>query len=117
MHLTYNFINTGSSNDLEKVIILPDNANMAILKAMVNRPDMQLKNPAKVFAECMKAGLFEELTEDELVPEAEAANFLADVWNGKVEENIFTLFAELCRMYVVEKKKIELPDVFGKEGE
>ncbi len=112
MYLTYKFLDTGSSQGLEKVIISPDNANMTILSAMVNRPDMKMKNPARVFVENYKSGLYEDLAEEELAAEAYVANELADAWGGHVEENIFTVLANLSRMYICEKKKTELPDVF-----
>ena len=117
MHLRYKFIETGLSSELEKIIISPGNANMAILKAMVNRPDMQLNNPAREFATRMKIGGFEGWTEEDIAAEAEIANIICEAWNGKPEENIFSIMAELARMYVAEKKRIELPDVFGSNKE
>ena len=112
MHLTYRFIYTGSDSELEKVIISPGDANMAILNAMAQRPDMQLINPAREFASRMKSGCYEGWKEEDIAAEAEIANIISDAWHSKPEENIFALLGEIIRLYVNEKKKTEPPEWF-----
>lgn len=110
MSLKYRLIDTGTDNQLEKVIISPGDANMAILTAMVQRPDMQILNPACEFASKMKAGFYENWTEKDITAEAKAANIASDAWHGKQDENIFSILGEIIRLYVNEKTKIEPPD-------
>ncbi len=113
MSLTYNFVGIDSSNRLlEKVIIMPGDANMSILKAMAKRPDVQIINPACDFAAKMKSGGYEGWAEEDIAAIASVANILSDAWHGKPEENIFSLFTEIIRLYVDEKAKTEPPEWF-----
>ena len=108
--LTYRFIDTGMNNELEKVIISTRDANMAILTAMAQRPDMQILNPACDFAAKMKSGFYENWTEKDISAEAEIANIISDAWHDKPEENIFSILSEIIRLYVSEKTRTEPPD-------
>ena len=110
MSLKYRFIDTGTDSLLEKVIISPHDANMAILTAMAQRPDMQILNPARDFATKMKSSCYEGWTEKDIAAEAEIANAICDAWHSKPTENIFAILSEIIRLYVIEKNKIEPPD-------
>ena len=110
MSITYRFIDTGSENQLEKVIISPGDANMAILTAMAQRPDMQLNNPACDFVSKMKSGFYDHWTEKDIAAVAEIANAISDAWHSKQTENIFAILSEIIRLYVIEKTKIGPPD-------
>ncbi len=112
MSLTYRFIDTGPRCQLEKVIISPGDANMAILNAMAQRPDMQLINPARDFAAKMKSGCYEGFSEEDIAAEAEIANIISGAWHSKPEENIFSILGEMIRLYVNEKQKPD-PIDFG----
>ncbi len=113
MSLRYRFIDTGSENQLEKVIISPGDANMAILIAMAQRPDMQILNPACDFASKMKSGFYDHWTEKDIAAEAEVANAISDAWHNKPTENIFSILSEIIRLYVDEKTKTEPPEWFS----
>ncbi len=110
MYLSYKFIDTGESSELEKIIIVPGNANMAILKAMTNRPDMKIINPACDFSNKMKSGYYTEWNDDDITAEAEIANLISNAWHYKPDENIFSLLTEITRLYVNEKLKTEPPE-------
>ena len=112
MTLAYRFIDTGPERQLEKVIVAPGDANMAILNAMAQRPDMQLINPAREFASRMKSGGYEGWAEEDIAREAEVANIISDAWHSKPEENIFAILCEIVRMLVTAKTKIEPPEWF-----
>lgn len=113
MSLTYRFIYTGSDFELEKVIISPGDANMAILNAMAQRTDMQIINPARDFAAKMKSGFFDEWKEEDIAAVADIVNAISDAWHSKPEENIFAILGEIIRLYVNEKKKTEPPEWFS----
>ena len=115
MSLRYRFIDTGSENQLEKVIISPGDANMAILTAMAQRQDMQLNNPARDFADRMKSGGYEGWTEEDIAAEANVCNIISDAWHSKPEENIFSILSEIIRLYVDEKTKTEPPEWLSKD--
>ncbi len=112
MSLRYRFIDTGSENQLEKVIISPGDANMAILTAMAQRQDMQLNNPARDFAAKMKSGGYEGWSEEDIAAEANVCNIISDAWHSQPEANIFAILCEIVRMYVTDKRKIEPPEWF-----
>ena len=105
MSLTYHFINTEPYCQIEKVIINPEDTNIAILTAMAKRPDTQIVNPARTFALKMQSGYYENWKEDDIAAEAQTANILSDAWNNKTEENIFSILGEIARLYVNEKNK------------
>ena len=103
MHLKYKYIDTDASMDLEKVIISPDNANMSILRAMVDRVDMQIENPARSFVLRYNSDFYEGWEEEDVEREAEIANILSEAWNDNSLGNIFEILAEIMKMYVREK--------------
>ena len=110
MSLRYRFIDTGSENQLEKVIISPGDANMAILTAMAQRPDMQINNPACDFAFKMKTGYYDNWKEEDIAAVAQIANAISDAWHSKQTENIFAILSEIIRLYVNEKTMTEPPN-------
>ncbi len=110
MSLKYRFIDTGRGSELEKVIVVPRDANMAILTAMAQRPDMLLNNPARDFAERMKSGGYEGWTEEDIAAEANVCNIISDAWHSQPEANIFSILCEIIRLYVDEKTKTEPPE-------
>jgi len=108
MHVEYQFFN---ANDLEaglrKVIISPDDANQNILNAIVRQPEMQIINPARIFAKKIKSGEFEGWTTERINEEAEVCNIISDSFRKKPQDNIFSVMSELMLLYVRQKKLTE----------
>ncbi len=96
-----------SKYDLTKIILERDQADLAMLKAVSNRPEFQIDNPAKHFAEMMKNGMYDDVPEELIACEAEAANILSDAWHDKAEINIFALCANLMKL-LIEKSDTEV---------
>ncbi len=112
MYLSYRFSDKGYGNELEKIIISPAEADMSILNAVTFRPDMQLINPARTFATNIKSGAYDNRDQDDINAEAEVCNIVADAWQHKPEDNIFSITAELMRLYADLKKHVYALDHF-----
>ena len=53
--------------------------------------NFMIENPAKMFADKLKAGGFDDWDEDDVTTQAEAANMLADLWDKKASENVMVI--------------------------
>ncbi len=112
MYLSYRFDDKGYGKELEKIIISPGKADMSILNVVTCRPDMQLINPARTFAQNIKSGAYDNRDSEDINTEAEVCNIVADGWQHKPEDNIFSITAELMRLYADLKKHVYALDHF-----
>ena len=57
-------------------------------------------NPAKIFAEKMKSGAFDDVPEEAVAAEAEVVNVLSDLWDGEYSMNMMMLLARAMQELV-----------------
>lgn len=81
------------------------------LRDMLNH-NFIIENPAKTFANKMKAGWYDTVPEEWIIHEAERANILSDAWkDGKGDvpyatENTLTILSRLMQMYIDAEMKL-----------
>ncbi|MCR5603678.1 MAG: hypothetical protein K6G27_08255 [Lachnospiraceae bacterium] len=62
------------------------------LRAMVTN-NLNIINPAAVFADKMKSGAFDGVPEEKVTAEAEVVNSISDLWDGQYSMNVLMLLS------------------------
>ncbi len=62
--------------------------------------NFMIENPAKVFANKLKAGAYDDRDEDDVTDEAEVVNMLADLWDREASENVLVILVRALQELV-----------------
>lgn len=96
MHLEYK---KASYNGCH-IDIQPDHkSEIPKLRQMVVN-NLNIKNPAAVFAQKMKNGEFEDVPEEKVDAEAQVVNILSDIWDDRYSMNVLMLLSRAMQMIV-----------------